>query len=396
MSAWLRLSFEPDTGPVLAGKLMQAFGPPSQLYDTPHHLLAGKVPALLAASIAAPPSAEIAAMIEKALAWGDRPGHHLLTLADDAYPALLRETPDPPVLLYVLGELAALSVPAIAIVGARHATPGGSEIAHDFAYALATRGWCITSGLALGIDAAAHRGALAATDGVTVAVVGTGADLVYPARNRELAHRIAEGGAIVSELPLGSPAVAHHFPRRNRLVAGLSRGVLVVEAAVHSGSLITARLATDIGREVFAIPGSIHSPLSRGCHALIRQGAKLVETAQDIVDELAPQMPTPATDQGAAQAMLAGFAAHGDAAPARPRKRRDPARDPDAGPDALDVDSAPDDPLLALLGFDPLNVDDVQRRSGLAPAALQGRLLALELAGHIARLPGARIQRLLA
>jgi len=387
LSAWLRLSLEPGAGPVLAGKLMQVFGPPSQLYATPHARLAEKLPALLAASIADPPSADTVAMIDRALAWGDRPGHHLVTLADDAYPALLRETPDPPVLLYVVGELAALSVPAIAIVGARHATPGGSETAHDFAFALATRGWCITSGLALGIDAAAHRGALAATDGVTVAVVGTGADIVYPARNRELAHRIAAGGAIMSELPLGTPAVAHHFPRRNRLVAGLSRGVVVVEAAVHSGSLITARLATDIGREVFAIPGSIHSPLARGCHALIRQGAKLVETAQDILDELAPQMPPPARVQEVAPGTLAGVIAAGEGPPAR----HDEARDPVAG--IARAATPPDDPLLALLGFDPLNVDEVQRRAGLDPAALQGRLLTLELAGHIARLPGARIQR---
>jgi DNA processing protein len=384
---WLRLSFEPGVGPVLAGQLLAAFGSPGALYATPYDTLAAYMPATLAARIAAPPAAEMADSIAHALAWAEKPGHHLLTLADDAYPAMLRETPDPPVLLYVLGALAALSLPTIAIVGARHATPGGSQMAEDFACALATRGWSIASGLALGIDAAAHGGALAAPDGTTVAVIGTGADLVYPARNRDLAHRIALGGAVVSELPLGTPAAPHHFPRRNRLVAGLSHGVLVVEAAVHSGSLITARLAADIGREVFAIPGSIHSPLSRGCHALIRQGAKLVETAQDVLDELALQVQAaPAPDHDAAQRMLAGFAAMEPDGLAR----RNPANG--VGADRLEPE---DDRLLALLGFDPLTVDDVQQRSGLATDVLQGRLLALELAGRIARLPGARIQQLL-
>jgi DNA processing protein len=365
--AWLRLSFEDEVGPVLAGKLMQAFGPPEQLYATPHEVLAQQVAEPLARTLAGPPSGEVSGWIERALAWASQPDHHLLTQDDDAYPAALRATPDAPVLLYVVGELAALSLPAIAIVGARHATPGGSELAHDFACELARRGWCITSGLALGIDAAAHCGALAAPAGRTVAVVGTGADIVYPARNRELAQRIAAGGAIVSELPLGTRAMAHHFPRRNRLVAGLSHGVLVVEAAVHSGSLITARLAADIGREVFAIPGSIHSPLSRGCHALIRQGAKLVETAQDILDELALQLPAAPAEPATAQGTLTGFAS---ASPAHP-----------------------DDPLLDLLGFDPLTVDELQRRAGIAPDSLQARLLGLELAGRIARLPGARIQQ---
>jgi len=383
------LADEPDVGPVLAGKLMQAFGPPAQLYATPPHELARHLPAPLARRIAEPPTQTLLAYIDRAFAWNREADHCLLTLDDERYPATLREMSDPPVLLYVVGNMQALHLPTLAIVGARHATPGGSELAHDFAQALAQRNWCIASGLALGIDAAAHRGALAAS-GTTVAVVGTGADIVYPARNRDLAHKIAATGAIVSELPLGTTALPHHFPRRNRLVAGLSRGVLVVEAAVHSGSLITARLAADMGREVFAIPGSIHSPLSRGCHALIRQGAKLVETAQDVFDELNPSWTgrVPASSQQMAlietedtQGGDAGI--HTD-----PPVTRQAVRPPEPRT------AADDDPLLDQLGFDPLNIDEIQQRSALPADVLQVRLLTLELAGRIARLPGARIQRL--
>src|SRR5690606_11414069 len=197
-------------------------------------------------------------------------------------------THDPPAVLYVNGRAELLNRPIIAVVGARNATPGGRDNAQAFAQSLAGQGWCIASGLAHGIDAAAHRGALAAgaQAGSTIAVMGTGIDIIYPSANLELAHRIAHEGALVSELPLGTPSVPHQFPRRNRIVAGLAKGVLVVEAARQSGSLITARLASELGREVFSIPGSIHSPLSRGCHALIRQGAKLVESGEDIVEEL--------------------------------------------------------------------------------------------------------------
>lgn len=389
LAAWLRLADEHDVGPVLAGKLMQAFGPPAQLYATPAHELAQHLPAPLARRIAEPPTQALLAYIDRALAWNREADHYLLTLDDERYPATLREMSDPPVLLYVVGSLQALHQQTLAIVGARHATPGGSALAHDFAQALVERNWCIASGLALGIDAAAHRGALAAS-GTTVAVVGTGADIVYPARNRDLAHKIAATGAIVSELPLGATALPHHFPRRNRLVAGLSRGVLVVEAAVHSGSLITARLAADMGREVFAIPGSIHSPLSRGCHALIRQGAKLVETAQDVLDELNPSWPgrVPANSQ---QMALIGTedTQDGDA---------DIPTDPPVTPKAARLPKTPtaadEDPLLDQLGFDPLNIDEIQQRSALPTEVLQVRLLTLELSGRIARLPGARIQRL--
>lgn len=389
LAAWLRLADEHSVGPVLAGKLMQAFGTPAQLYATPRHVLAQHLSDPLARRFAEPPTSAMLAYIERALAWNAQADHYLLTLTDERYPATLREMADPPVLLYVVGSLQAVHQPALAIVGARHATPGGSELAHDFARTLAERDWCIASGLALGIDAAAHRGALAAS-GTTVAVVGTGADIVYPARNRDLAHKIAASGAIVSELPLGTTALPHHFPRRNRLVAGLSRGVLVVEAAVHSGSLITARLAADMGREVFAIPGSIHSPLSRGCHALIRQGAKLVETAQDVLDELNPSWPhrVPACHQ---QMALIG-AEDGQESNADPRTDSPMTRKAARAPQT--ATAADEDPLLEQLGFDPLNIDEIQQRSALPAEVLQVRLLTLELSGHIARLAGARIQRL--
>src|SRR5690606_15635816 len=306
---------------------------------------------------------------DRTLQWADEPGHHVLTLADPAYPQSLLTIADPPVLLYVTGDPARLAQPALAVVGARSATPGGCDNARAFARHLAGHGWCVVSGLAQGIDAAAHEGALqAGAQGAgTVAVMGTGIDRVYPARHRDLAHQIAAHGARVSELPLGMGPLPHHFPRRNRLVAGLARGVLVVEAARQSGSLITARLAGESGREVFAIPGSIHSPLSRGCHALIRQGAKLVETAQDITDELGA-----ATRAGRAKA--SGVATPDEA----------------SGPGT----AAPESPLLRALGFDPLHLDALQARTGLDIATLNVQLLELELAGHVARLDGGRFQRL--
>ncbi len=291
---------------------------------------------------------------------GRRPGRYLVTLADPTYPQSLLTIADPPILLYVAGDPAFLQGPSLAVVGARNATPGGCDNARAFARHLAAHGWRVVSGLALGIDGAAHEGALeAGPDGAgTVAVMGTGIDRIYPARHRELAHRIAAHGALVSELPLGTGAQPQHFPKRNRIVAGLARGVLVVEAARQSGSLITARLAGESGREVFAIPGSIHSPLSRGCHALIRQGAKLVETASDITDELGGG-PMPA------------------------------ARGTQAAPAAL-----PDHPVLDALGFDPLHLDAIQARCALSTGELQAQLLELELQGRIARLDDGRYQRL--
>ena len=294
--------------------------------------------------------------IEHSLAWASQPGQSIITLADGGYPPALLEIADPPSVLYVRGNPDLLHRRGIAVVGSRNATPQGIQTAESFARHLAAQGLCIVSGLALGIDAAAHRGALAA-QGETVAVIGTGADRIYPARNKELAIAIAERGAIVSEFPLGTPAVAYNFPRRNRIISGLARGVLVVEAAPESGSLITARLAAEQGREVFAIPGSIHSPVARGCHKLIKQGAKLVETAQDILEE------------------LGNFAA----APM-------PAAAPSAAPD--------ESPILAALGHDPCSLDDLVERTGQSADQLLPELLSLELGGSLAPLPGNRYQRL--
>ncbi|WP_026639751.1 DNA-processing protein DprA [Bordetella petrii] len=369
LSAWLRLSLEPGLGPASAYPLLSAVGLPEHIYSLGAAALARHVPQDLARQLAAPAPAAMQEQIDRTLQWADEPGHHVLTLADPAYPQSLLTIADPPVLLYVTGDPARLAQPALAVVGARSATPGGCDNARAFARHLAGHGWCVVSGLAQGIDAAAHEGALqAGPQGAgTVAVMGTGVDRVYPARHRDLAHQVAAHGALVSELPLGMGPLPHHFPRRNRLVAGLARGVLVVEAARQSGSLITARLAGESGREVFAIPGSIHSPLSRGCHALIRQGAKLVETAQDITDELGAPM-------RAGRAKASGVATP-DQAPAPATAAHEP-------------------PLLRALGFDPLHLDALQARTGLDIATLNAQLLELELAGHVARLDGGRFQRL--
>jgi DNA processing protein len=296
--------------------------------------------------------------LEAELHWLDEPANHLVTLGDGDYPPLLREIPDPPICLYLRGQRALLARRQFAIVGSRNPTPGGCLNAAAFAEALTRAGLLITSGLALGIDGCAHRAALAA-GGATVAVAATGLDRVYPAGHRDLAHRIAEQGALLSEFPLGAPPRREHFPQRNRLISGLSLGVLVVEAAFKSGSLITARLAAEQGREVFAIPGSIHSPLARGCHRLIRQGAKLVETAEDILEELGSL-----------------------AAAARP---------------AVDIAGATlDAPLARLLeqlGYDPVAPDTLVERCGLTPEAISSMLLQMELRGLIAACPGGKYQR---
>lgn len=364
LSAWLRLSLEPGIGSATACTLLGALGLPEQIYAQRASALARQLPDALARQLAAPMPAEMAAQVDSALQWVEAPGHHILTLADPTYPQSLLTIADPPILLYVNGDPAYLQGPALAVVGARNATPGGQENARAFARYLAGNGWRVVSGLALGIDAAAHEGALDAGPGGagTVAVMGTGIDRIYPARHRDLAHRIAAHGALVSELPMGTGALPQHFPKRNRIVAGLARGVLVVEAAKQSGSLITARLAGESGREVFAIPGSIHSPLSRGCHALIRQGAKLVETAADITDEL-------------------GGGPRPGARPAAPAE------------DAAPKEAAPH-PVLEALGFDPLHLDAIQARCGLDTADLQAQLLELELAARVARLDDGRFQRL--
>jgi DNA processing protein len=310
------------------------------------------------------PTLDHAALHHATMAWlaADVQRRFVVTLGDPAYPQALLETADPPLLLYLQGRLSLLSEPSLAIVGSRHATPGGLDNARAFASHLAQSGLVIVSGLALGIDGAAHEGALegatAGGGGGTIAVVGTGLDRVYPKRHHALAHRLVDGAGLqLSEFMLGAESLKEHFPRRNRIIAGLSLGTLVVEAAVQSGSLITARLAVEYGREVFAIPGSIHSPQSRGCHRLIKDGAKLVETADDILQEL-----------------------------------RWPAAEPPATPSAA-ANAGVEDPLLRAMGHDPITLDTLSDRTGWPAAELQARLLELELDGRLVRLPGGLFQR---
>lgn len=360
------MSLEPGLGPAQARHLLAALGLPHDIYAMPAAALARILSGPLAQQLRQPASDAVQDIIAKTLAWLDDPRHYLLTLADPAYPRTLLDIHDPPLLLYVNGDPAFLSRPSIAIVGARSASAGGMDNARAFARHLAQAGWCVTSGLARGIDTAAHEGALQAGPdaGGTLAIMGTGIDIVYPARNRDLAHHIAAQGALVSEFPLGTRAIPYQFPKRNRLVAGLARGVLVVEAAKQSGSLITARLASETGREVFAIPGSIHSPLSRGCHALIRQGAKLVESAQDIDEELG--RPGQASSPPAAQSK----------------------------PDPLPPDHDPTaQHILDAMGFDPVDLDTLQKRTRLDLPLLSSRLLDLELSETVAKQDDGRFTR---
>ena len=362
IAAWLRLTETPGVGPATCRTLLRAFGLPEAIFEATHDQLMRVVPHGTANALRRAPEPAVQELISRTQAWARQPGNHIVTLADTRYPAALLETADPPSLLYVKGRVELLMRRTLAIVGSRNATPQGLADARRFAAALATSGYTIASGLALGIDAAAHEGALAAgaAGGSTIAVIGTGADIVYPAAHRALAHRIAEHGVIVTELPLGTTVSAHQFPRRNRIIAGLARGVLVIEAATRSGSLITARLATEAGRDVFAVPGSIHSPLSKGSHQLIRQGAKLVESVADVLEELADP-----TVEGAPASV------------------------------AREGEHEPVDPVLAALGFDAVLADDLAVRCSLDVAHLSARLLDLELAGAIVRLPGSRVQRLI-
>ncbi|MCR4345762.1 MAG: DNA-processing protein DprA [Sulfuricaulis sp.] len=358
---WLALRQLPGVGTRTQHELLENFGSIENIFSASRgqldKALAGKSEAVN--SILAGPAT---AAFQTELDWLNRPGHHLLVWSDTDYPRLLREIADPPVLLHVMGNRQVLSSPQVAIVGSRNPSPMGRENAQAFARSLAGAGLTVTSGLALGVDAAAHRGALAA-GGMTIAVAGTGLDRVYPARHRDLAHEIVTHGALVSEFALGTPPLPENFPIRNRLISGLSLGTLVVEAALQSGSLITARLATEQGREVFAIPGSIHAPQSRGCHALIRQGAKLVETAQDILEELGP---------------LASVARH-------------------ITPDSTMSTLALDPPMAVLLqqiGHDPVSVDALIERSGLTADVVSSMLLQMELNGLVLSCPGGKVQRI--
>ena len=296
--------------------------------------------------------------------WLTAPNHHIIDSASDDFPELLRQIPGPPTLLYVLGNIDALHLPALAVVGSRNPTTGGVRNAYDFSRHLAQSGFCIVSGLAQGIDTAAHKGALDA-GAKTVAFLGHGIDRVYPAENRELAHRIAEEGALCSEYPLGSPPRGAHFPQRNRLISGLSLGTVVVEAATRSGSLISARLAAEQGREIFAIPGSIHNPLSRGCHQLIRQGAKLVDCADDIVSELAPLV----------------------------EHLMQNAEIPSLESPAATQHDSDYQALLSTLSYDPASADQLAEHSGLTIDQVSSMLLILELEGKIQVQAGGRYSR---
>jgi DNA processing protein len=317
---------------------------------------AGVSPNLIAALAVAAPH------VERDLRWLEQPNHHFIPWFSDAYPPLLKQLSDAPIALYLRGDPNVLGLPQLAIVGSRNPTPSGRETAHEFAALLARAGVAITSGLALGIDTASHAGAMS-VDGNTIAVCGTGLDVVYPASNAALAENIAAHGAVVSEFPLGTPPMKANFPRRNRIICGLSLGTLVVEAALRSGSLITARLAAEQGREVFAIPGSIRNPQARGCHQLIRQGAKLVETAHDIFEELQPLADA-----------LAAFEAAPTPANSRPRT---------AG-----LLHKGHEILLDALGFEPAGVDLLVERTGLRADEVASMLLILELEGHVESYPG--------
>ena len=400
LAAWLRLTLVPGVGNGTARKLLGAFGLPHAIFEQPASAL-GQVAssAQVQALRSTPP--ELEALLATTWAWlqQDEPGgirHQIAALGDPSYPQALLGLNDPPLMLYLLGTgqfitnqpvtlidkaQAAINEIAfthpidpgksLAVVGSRNPTPQGAANARLFAKAMTQAGLTVVSGLALGIDAAAHIGALEGapahdTKGATVAVVGTGLDRVYPKAHRELAHRIAAHGLLVSEYPLGTPPLTANFPKRNRLIAGLANGTLVVEAALKSGSLITARLTNEQGKDVFAIPGSIHAAQSRGCHALIKQGAKLVESAQDILEELKWPLGLPGT-------LTTAHTAESN--------RASGLFDTDAG-------------LLNALGFDPVGLDALQARCGLDAAELQAQLMGLELDGVVARLPGGLFQRL--
>jgi DNA processing protein len=352
LEAWMRLSLAPGLSADSFRKLLVAFGGPQQILAAKKSELATVVPGAAAAAALAPVPREL---MQAVGAWLDDPANRLLTYAVSVYPQTLLQIPDPPPVLYAKGRVDLLNGRAFAVVGSRNATKQGAEHAESFSRALSDAGLTIVSGLALGIDSAAHRGGLAGKAS-SVAVVGTGLDTVYPARNRALAHELAERGCLLSEFPLGTPPLAENFPRRNRLISGLAQGCLVVEAAVASGSLITARLANEQGKDVFAIPGSIHSPLAKGCHALIKQGAKLVETAEDVLGELGMHT----------------------AAPSGPTN---------AGRTALS------DPVLDALGYDACDIDTLALRSGVSAQALAALLTQWEIDGIVEALPGGRYQR---
>ncbi|MBL8310111.1 MAG: DNA-protecting protein DprA [Burkholderiales bacterium] len=360
---FLRLAFTPGIGARSAHALLSALREPAAVFSASVGTLTPVVGEAIARRLSAPPDVDIAERVDASLTWlAAHADQHLLTWSHPAYPRALLESGDAPIILFAKGRLELLQRPALAMVGSRNCSAGGSDTAEAFAQAFSEGGVTVVSGLALGIDAAAHTGALRATSataGSTIAVVGTGIDRIYPARNKALTHSIAERGLLLSEYPLGTPPHAGNFPKRNRVISGLSRGVLVVEASMNSGSLITARLAGEQGREVFAIPGSIHSTFHKGCHHLIKQGAKLVETAQDVLDELRLDAPP-------------ALPVHGDL------KRASPGVD--AG-------------VFAHIEHAPVDADTLVARSGLPVAQVMTELTLLELEGRVETLSDGRWQR---
>ena len=359
LASWLQLTLTPGLGAAAIRAMLRQFGLPQAILATRR---AGLAAFASPTALAALESDEVRKATAHALDWCSKPGHCVVTLADEGYPKTLLEIADPPPLLYAVGRAELLQSASLAIVGSRNASAQGARNAEDFAKALSDAGLTIVSGLAVGIDAAAHRGGLAGA-GSTVAVLGTGVDVIYPRQNAVLAAAIGERGLLVSEFPLGTAPAAYNFPRRNRLISGLARGCLVVEAALASGSLITARAAADQGREVFAIPGSIHSPLSKGCHELIKTGAKLVESAEDVLAELSGFRPSrfaSTTARTAAPAAELG------------------------GPAGL----------LVHMGHDPMDIDSLCTLAGMTAEQVSSELLRLELDGRVTALPGGLYQRL--
>ena len=371
---WLALSHVNKLGPVRIHSLLEVFKTPSVIFEVGR---SGWQDAGLSEKMMEYLSAPDWEKVDADLRWVEQDNANIITLDDERYPPMLKNISDAPSILYTLGEPEILKLPQLAIVGSRNPTHAGKDVAHDFAAYLTSMGMTVTSGMALGIDTAAHQGALdsivkgVSGHGFTVAVTGTGLDRVYPAKNRDIAHKIAENGVIVSEYAPGTPPIPGNFPRRNRIISGLSMGVLVVEAALQSGSLITARLATEQGREVFAVPGSIHHSLAKGCHALIREGAKLVETAQHIFEE------------------LRGFTEVLDGSGSR-NQNSEPKAISEHKVDEntlIDIDDEYKQ-VLKCIDYEPTSVDKVVERSGLTADAVCSMLLVLELQGYVTALSG--------
>jgi DNA processing protein len=369
LNQWLSLNQTPGLGNAAFSQLLTKFGSPEGIFNAKLNQLREIVDDDIAQKISKGVDVDL---IAPTLKWLEKDNAHVLTFADSHYPQKLLEISNPPAVLYAIGNLHWLNHPSIAMVGSRSATPQGEKNAEEFAKSLCEYGLCVVSGMALGIDGAAHRGTLK-SNGATIAVVGTGLDIVYPARHRDLAHKIAERGLILSEFSLGTPSKAQNFPRRNRLISGLSLGCLVVEANIDSGSLITARLSAEQGREVFAIPGSIHSPVTKGCHQLIKQGAKLVESVQDILEEINWE------------ATLSTLTSKNNLSSISPNGLM-----ADFTENALQANT-----VLDLMGFDSINFEQLRTSSGLTTEALSSMLMVLELESKIKSLAGSNYQRLI-